>query len=59
MEGPGPLEDVGSRRRLAPPDGTEFTIETPSKDKQELERYLGEAVWQSLRDADLLAPDLP
>lgn len=44
---------------LPPQDATEFTIETPSQDKHELEQYLGEAVWQSLRDADLLGPDLP
>lgn len=38
------------------PDATEFSIETASPDKHELDLYIGEAARQTLNEEGLLEP---
>jgi hypothetical protein len=38
------------------PDAAEFSIETPSPDKHELNPYIGEAARQTLKEEGLLEP---
>lgn len=40
------------------PDKAEFSIKTPSPDKRELDRYIGEAARQTLYEEGLLEPTM-